>query len=123
MKWASESYDKTYDFRTRSWYTESMTSPKDMIILLDRSGSMTGKRRKISRHIVHDILDTLADNDYVNVFTFANTTEPLITCFNDTLIQVGLAKNKTKLFLEDSELRNVRLEVYNFFFSQLHRIF
>ncbi|KAI4463039.1 voltage-dependent calcium channel subunit alpha-2/delta-related [Holotrichia oblita] len=89
MKWPDEIYDKTYDHRTRSWYTESMTSPKDMIILLDRSGSMTGKRRIISRHIVHDILDTLADNDYVNVFTFANTTEPLITCFNDTLVQAN----------------------------------
>lgn len=89
MKWPDELYNKTYDHRTRSWYTESMTSPKDMIILLDRSGSMTGRRRIISRQIVHDILDTLADNDYVNVFTFANSTEPLITCFNDTLVQVS----------------------------------
>ncbi|KAK9744952.1 Cache domain [Popillia japonica] len=89
MKWPDELYNKTYDHRTRSWYTESMTSPKDMIILLDRSGSMTGRRRIISRQIVHDILDTLADNDYVNVFTFANSTEPLITCFNDTLVQAN----------------------------------
>ncbi|GJQ65543.1 hypothetical protein Trydic_g7644 [Trypoxylus dichotomus] len=89
IKWPDEDYYKTYDHRTRSWYTESMTSPKDMIILLDRSGSMTGKRRIISRHIVHDILDTLADNDYVNLLTFANTTKPLITCFNDTLIQAN----------------------------------
>ncbi|KRT79468.1 VWA domain-containing protein, partial [Oryctes borbonicus] len=106
INWPDEEYDKTYDHRTRSWYTESMTSPKDMIILLDRSGSMTGKRRKISRHIVHDILDTLADNDYVNVLTFANSTEPLITCFNDTLIQAN--EENLRLIRENLTLYEVR---------------
>lgn len=88
VKWSDEDYDKTYDFRMRSWYTEAMTSPKDIIILLDRSGSMTGIRRALSRHIVNEILDTLNDNDFVNIYTFSNTTEPLVDCMNDTLVQV-----------------------------------
>lgn len=72
----------------RSWYTEAMTSPKDIIILLDRSGSMTGIKRKIAAYTVNNILDTLNDNDFVNIYTFASTTEPLVDCFNDTLVQV-----------------------------------
>lgn len=89
VKWSDERYDKSYDFRTRTWYTEAITSPKDIIILLDRSGSMTGERRGVSMHIVNQILDTLNDNDFVNVYTFTNTTEPLVDCFNDTLVQVS----------------------------------
>ncbi|CAH1173790.1 unnamed protein product [Phaedon cochleariae] len=89
VKWSDEQYDKTYDFRTRTWYTEALTSPKDVIILLDRSGSTKGKRRIVATQIVNQILDTLNDNDFVNIYTFTNTTEPLVQCFNDTLFQAN----------------------------------
>ncbi|KAH1021955.1 hypothetical protein HUJ04_011437, partial [Dendroctonus ponderosae] len=89
VKWSEERYDQTYDFRTRSWFTEAMTSPKDIIILLDRSGSMKGKKRELSHQIVNDILDTLNDNDFVNIYTFNNVSEPLVDCFNDTLFQAN----------------------------------
>lgn len=88
MKWSEEQYDQTYDFRTRTWYTEAITSPKDIIILLDISGSMTGTRRHMSMQVVNQILDTLNDNDFVNIYTFNNVTMPLVDCFNDTLFQV-----------------------------------
>lgn len=88
VKWSEEQYDQTYDFRTRTWYTEAITSPKDIIILLDISGSMTGTRRQMSMQVVNQILDTLNDNDFVNIYTFNNVTKPLVDCFNDTLFQV-----------------------------------
>lgn len=43
--------------------------------------------------IVNQILDTLNDNDFVNVYVFTNTTEPLVDCFNDTLVQVPFYLN------------------------------
>lgn len=52
-----------------------------------------GMRREIARHVVHNILDTLGNNDYVNIYTFSNTTEPLVDCFSGKLIQVRLYKN------------------------------
>lgn len=65
-----------------------MTSPKDIFILLDSSGSVTELKRKIAAHIVNNILDTLNDNDFVNIYLFANSTEPLVSCFENTLVQV-----------------------------------
>ncbi|ENN73258.1 hypothetical protein YQE_10154, partial [Dendroctonus ponderosae] len=49
-----------------------------------------GMRREIARHVVHNILDTLGNNDYVNIYTFSNTTDPLIECFSGKLVQANL---------------------------------
>ena len=81
-----------YDCRIRPWYTASATSPKNLLILQDVSGSMTGMRRKIAKAVVSTILDTLTENDYVNVFNFSEETTALVGCFNKsgvpTLVQV-----------------------------------
>ncbi|CAG9853746.1 unnamed protein product [Phyllotreta striolata] len=90
MIWSQEPID-LFDCRTRSWYIEAASSPKDVVILVDRSGSMTGMRREIARHVVHNILDTLGNNDYVNIYTFSNTTESLVECFDEKLVQANLA--------------------------------
>ncbi|KAJ8956284.1 hypothetical protein NQ318_015020, partial [Aromia moschata] len=90
MIWSQEPID-LFDCRTRSWYIEAASSPKDVVILVDRSGSMTGMRREIARHVVHNILDTLGNNDYVNIFTFSNTTDALVECFDKKLVQANLA--------------------------------
>ena len=79
----------TFDCRMRPWYIDASLSPKDVIILVDNSGSMTGKSREIARHVVNSILETLGSNDFVNVLMFNDTVAPVISCLrNDTLIQV-----------------------------------
>lgn len=87
LKWRADPVD-IYDCRTRAWYMEAAASPKDVIILVDRSGSMTGQRRDIAKHVVTNILDTLGNNDFVNVMTFADTVEEIVPCFEDSLVQV-----------------------------------
>lgn len=58
-----------YECRSRSWYVQAAASAKDIVILLDVSGSMTGLRKEIARNVVVNILETLTDNDFVQVLT------------------------------------------------------
>lgn len=109
MKWQkglSPDDPDLYDCRVRPWYTVAATSPKNLLILQDVSGSMTGLRSEISERVVLTILETLTSNDYVNVFNFSEWPEPLVSCFNNTLVQVKLFNNLI------SHLQN--LETINF---------
>ncbi|KAH8398224.1 hypothetical protein KR222_006390, partial [Zaprionus bogoriensis] len=88
-KWKKDVPVDLYDCRFRSWYIEAATSPKDIIILMDTSGSMLGQRLDIARHVAKTILDTLGSNDFVNILTFDKEVKTL-GCFEDTLIQANL---------------------------------
>lgn len=50
-------------------YVENAAFPKDVVILMDRSGSMKGVRLEIARSLVDKILGALTDDDYFNVIT------------------------------------------------------
>ncbi|KAH9641729.1 hypothetical protein HF086_003855 [Spodoptera exigua] len=82
MRWNTKEVD-TYDCRVMSWYIEAATCSKDMIILFDVSGSMTGFKNYVARRTLRSLLDTLSNNDYVNVYTFKNTTNFVVDCFLD----------------------------------------
>ncbi|KAM8713318.1 hypothetical protein ACLKA7_013609 [Drosophila subpalustris] len=89
-KWKKDVPVDLYDCRLRSWYMEAATSPKDIVILMDTSGSMLGQRLDIAKHVVNTILDTLGTNDFVNILTFDKEVKPIVGCFEDTLIQANL---------------------------------
>ncbi|XP_050454891.1 voltage-dependent calcium channel subunit alpha-2/delta-3 isoform X2 [Cataglyphis hispanica] len=76
-----------YDCRVRSWFIEAATCSKDMVILIDVSGSMTGMGRTIAKATVNSILDTLSNNDFVTLLKYNNETTELVPCFKDMLIQ------------------------------------
>ncbi|XP_031336712.1 voltage-dependent calcium channel subunit alpha-2/delta-3 isoform X2 [Photinus pyralis] len=97
-----------YDFRSSSWYVNAATSPKDMVILIDNSGSMTGKRAILARATADKILDTLSDNDYVNVFKFSDYTEETIPCYKDVLLQAS-SENRRRLKDSLSTLKAVNI--------------
>lgn len=70
--WSVAAKDDFFDCRLQSWYIMAAASPKDVILLLDTSGSMTGLRLEIGKKLIEFILDTLSDNDFFNVLTFSN---------------------------------------------------
>lgn len=87
MYWPNEKVD-LYDCRMRPWYVEAAASPKDILILVDNSGSMMGQSKIIARHVINTLLDTLSVNDYVNVLVFSNVTNEVVPCFEGLLVQV-----------------------------------
>ncbi|KAM3870678.1 voltage-dependent calcium channel subunit alpha-2/delta-1 [Diretmus argenteus] len=83
-----------YDVRRRPWYIQGAASPKDMLILVDASGSVSGLTLKLIRTSVSEMLETLSDDDYVNVVYF-NTRVKKTACF-DHLVQANM-RNKRML--------------------------
>lgn len=56
------------------------------MILLDASGSMSGKSFELAITTVSAILDTLSDNDFVNLIAFSDKTRSVVPCFKDKMV-------------------------------------
>lgn len=100
-----------YDCRIRHWYIGAANSPKDIIILIDNSGSMMGQKKDIARHIVENILDTLTANDFVNIFTFSDQIDDILDCFGEQLVQANSANIRV---IKESLSKIVTNELANF---------
>ena len=102
MKWmTSETDPDLYDARMRDWYIKAAASPKEIVILLDTSGSMTGLRKEIAKHVVLNILETLSEDDFVTIYKFSKHPTPLVSCFTteDGRAELGMVKNKRNIIL------------------------
>ncbi|KAM9846014.1 voltage-dependent calcium channel subunit alpha-2/delta-1a [Aulostomus maculatus] len=86
-----------YDVRRRPWYIQGAASPKDMLILVDASGSVSGLTLKLIRTSVSEMLETLSDDDYVNVVYF-NDKAMHAACF-ENLVQANV---RNKRILKDA---------------------
>ena len=51
---------------------------QNMVILLDRSPSMTGLKKDLAKQVVFTILDTLSEEDFVTVLAFSDQTSPVV---------------------------------------------
>ncbi|XP_045051365.2 voltage-dependent calcium channel subunit alpha-2/delta-4 isoform X2 [Desmodus rotundus] len=88
IKWTpDENGVITFDCRNRGWYIQAATSPKDIVIVLDTSGSMKGLRMAIAKHTISTILDTLGDNDFVNIIAYNDYIHYIEPCFKGILVQ------------------------------------
>ncbi|XP_033745436.1 voltage-dependent calcium channel subunit alpha-2/delta-3-like isoform X2 [Pecten maximus] len=85
-----------FDCRVRNWYIESSSSPKNVIILVDTSGSMKGLRMEITRSTIERILETFSSKDYFNIISFNKNVTYLDPCFNGTMMQAN-KENRERL--------------------------
>ena len=62
-----------YDPRFRPWYAAAAAGPKDVVIVIDDSGSMNDVRVELARQAARTVLDTLTAVDYVSIVGFGST--------------------------------------------------
>uniref|UniRef100_A0A669P5X2 Calcium voltage-gated channel auxiliary subunit alpha2delta 4 n=1 Tax=Phasianus colchicus TaxID=9054 RepID=A0A669P5X2_PHACC len=74
-------------FLFSSRYIQAATSPKDIVIIVDVSGSMKGLRMTIAKHTIVTILDTLGENDFVNIIAYNDYVHFIEPCFKGILVQ------------------------------------
>uniref|UniRef100_A0A8C6M8J3 Calcium channel, voltage dependent, alpha2/delta subunit 3 n=1 Tax=Nothobranchius furzeri TaxID=105023 RepID=A0A8C6M8J3_NOTFU len=88
VKWHPDEHGVIgFDCRNRKWYIQAATSPKDVVILVDVSGSMKGLRLTIARQTVSSILDTLGDDDFFNIIAYNQEIHYVEPCLNGTLVR------------------------------------
>ncbi|XP_029422669.1 LOW QUALITY PROTEIN: voltage-dependent calcium channel subunit alpha-2/delta-4 [Nannospalax galili] len=88
IKWTpDENGVIAFDCRNRGWYIQAATSPKDIVILVDISGSMKGLRMAIAKHTITTILDTLGENDFVNIIAYNDYIHYIEPCYKGILVQ------------------------------------
>uniref|UniRef100_A0A672H3R1 Calcium channel, voltage-dependent, alpha 2/delta subunit 4a n=1 Tax=Salarias fasciatus TaxID=181472 RepID=A0A672H3R1_SALFA len=96
----------TFDCRKRNWYIQAATSPKDVVIVVDVSGSMKGLRLTIAKHTINTILDTLGENDFVNIIAYSDYVRYVEPCFKGTLVQADLDNREHfKLLVEELHVK------------------
>ena len=113
------------DFRTQDWFIQAASSPKDIVILLDASGSMSGKSFELAISTVNAVLDTLSDNDFVNVIAFSDLTRSAVPCFKDKMVRAYIDNIKElKDAIKAVKCENVAnfTSGFEYAFEILHRV-
>jgi len=125
IKWLTYEDDPDmYDARMRDWYIKSAASSKDVVILLDTSGSMTGLRKEIAKHVVLNIMETLGEDDFLTVLTFSDETKSLVECFVGEDGEPELVQATTENIAEFTEaVNNIETEEIANFTSALTTAF
>uniref|UniRef100_A0A3B5Q7D4 Calcium voltage-gated channel auxiliary subunit alpha2delta 3 n=1 Tax=Xiphophorus maculatus TaxID=8083 RepID=A0A3B5Q7D4_XIPMA len=108
IKWKPDDHGViAFDCRNRKWYIQAATSPKDVVILVDVSGSMKGLRLTIARQTVSSILDTLGDDDFFNII------HDLKSCLTKLCLQ-HFREHLDKLFAQGIGMLDIALtEAFN----------
>lgn len=69
--WPNAEWCPTQDLRFRPWYAAGSTGPKDVVIVVDVSGSMgTAGRNRMAKEATAAVLDTLEWKDYATIILF-----------------------------------------------------
>ena len=79
LEWCPAGYDPRY----RPWYAAAAAGPKDVVVVVDVSGSMTGTRIGMARDAAKAVLDTLTETDYATVIVFSSRAD----AYSTTLVQ------------------------------------
>jgi len=98
FSWPGTTFCPTsFDPRFRPWYVSAVSGPKDVVIIIDKSGSMTTQSGSSSRWsqaqaAAKEVLGTLTKFDYANIVTFSDSA----SSFDDTTVLQAVSESKLK---------------------------
>lgn len=93
--WSLKNGIDLYDCRRRGWYLQGISSPKDMLILFDTSGSMSGKKFETAKVAVQLLILSLQENDFFNIIHFSSNPSYIIP--TETGFIQGTRTNKVRV--------------------------
>lgn len=73
-------FPKDYDPRFRPWYIAATSGPKDVVIVIDCSSSMAGKKGRLAKSIARAIISTLTQKDFVTLICAKGSYYDLSAC-------------------------------------------
>ena len=68
-----------YDPRFRPWYVSGTSSAKNIILIIDTSGSMSGSRLTIAKSAAKAVVGTFSNSDFVGVLEFDSSSNTLVS--------------------------------------------
>ena len=77
--------EKTYDHTQSGWYPAAISGVKDIVIVVDRSGSMEGEKIETLRNTTKEIISDLGGKDRFNIISFADN----VKAFKDRLVSLN----------------------------------
>jgi len=91
--WQPNNHD-VFDCRLLNWYTQTAASLKDVVILLVLAGNLKESSIEMAKETASKIIETLGDDDYLNVIKFASYPGYIQPCVNGTLVRATAANKK-----------------------------
>lgn len=93
-----------YDPRIRPWFVAASSGPKDIILVLDTSGSMGNYGRlRIMKEAATRVIETLGVGDFFSVITF-NDKARSVGSNGRSIMQRAAAENKKKILEQIDEI-------------------
>lgn len=81
-----------FDPRLRPWYVAASSGPKNVVMILDISGSMKGKRLDQLKWAAKRVVNTLSASDFVAIVVFSTTAQHIHDDYN----RLEMANDRTK---------------------------
>uniref|UniRef100_A0A0N5C4N1 VWFA domain-containing protein n=1 Tax=Strongyloides papillosus TaxID=174720 RepID=A0A0N5C4N1_STREA len=110
VPWIIEPKEYTFDIfdpRYRPWFVMAESAPKDVLFLLDFSGSAKGQTQHLTKMTVLNILATLNPSDYINAVWFNSRRELVMkNCFEGFVPATSRNKRLLRSLLENLEDRD-----------------
>lgn len=78
INWEENKQCNDYDPRFRPWYVAATSGSKNIILIIDVSGSMQGTKIEIARQAASSVVSTMSNNDFVGVITFESSSKSLV---------------------------------------------